>query len=130
MRPDRPWPDRPGSFGAVIRAYLHSPKFDALAKSTRENYGRPLELARRPDVLGVLRKWYQGDHYDIALSKKVLAIAAGAREITRRQLSCMAMMRRFGLPVPSPENAEDAFCAAMDERKDAPAQPCGERNGE
>ena len=55
MRPDRPPPaDKPGTFGVVIRAYLRSPKFDALAKSTRENYGRPLRLAQQPEVLGAL----------------------------------------------------------------------------
>jgi len=34
-----------GTFAHVIRAYLNSPKFDALAKSTRENYALPLKLA-------------------------------------------------------------------------------------
>lgn len=43
-----------GTFAAVIRAYMHSPKFDALATSTRANYGLPLRLAERPDALGAL----------------------------------------------------------------------------
>ena len=41
-----------GSFAAVIRAYLASPKYDALAKSTRVSYGYLLGLAERPDTLG------------------------------------------------------------------------------
>jgi len=41
-----------GSFAEVIRAYLASPKYDALAKSTRVSYGYLLGLAERPDTLG------------------------------------------------------------------------------
>jgi integrase len=41
-----------GTFAAVIKAYMMSPKFDALAKSTRSNYGLPLSIAERPDTLG------------------------------------------------------------------------------
>jgi integrase len=41
-----------GSFAQVIRAYLASPKYDALAKSTRVSYGYLLGLAERPDTLG------------------------------------------------------------------------------
>ena len=43
-----------GSFAAVIRAYMMSPKFDALALSTRVSYGYLLRLAERPDTLGAL----------------------------------------------------------------------------
>jgi integrase len=41
-----------GTFAAVIRAYLSSPKFDALAKSTRAHYAHLLGLAERPETLG------------------------------------------------------------------------------
>jgi integrase len=41
-----------GSFAEVIRAYLASPKYDALAKSTRTSYRYLLGLAERPDTLG------------------------------------------------------------------------------
>ena len=56
IRPDRRRADRikGGTFAAVIRAYMTSPKFDALARSTRDNYGRLLKLAERPDTLGAL----------------------------------------------------------------------------
>lgn len=43
-----------GCFAAVIRAYRASPKFQALATSTKANYGKPLSVAERPDVLGAL----------------------------------------------------------------------------
>jgi hypothetical protein len=37
-----------GTFAEVIRAYKSSPKFDALARSTRVSYGHLLNLAERP----------------------------------------------------------------------------------
>ena len=49
------------------------------------------ELHAMADKIGVARRWYQGPphgrwpHYDIALSKRALAVAAGAREITWRE---------------------------------------------
>jgi len=52
------------------------------------------ELHAMADRIGVARKWYQGDHYDIALSKRALAVAAGAKEITRRELARIVMDRR------------------------------------
>ncbi|MGH6753372.1 MAG: DUF4031 domain-containing protein, partial [Bradyrhizobium sp.] len=30
--------------------------------------------------IGVARKWYQGDHYDIALSRRAIAVSLGAVE--------------------------------------------------
>lgn len=64
------------------------------------------ELHAMADNIGVLRKWYQGDHYDITQSKKVLAIKAGAVPITLRQLSCMAMNKRKGKPLGTPAEAQ------------------------
>jgi integrase len=43
---------KPGTFAAVVRAYLTSPKFDSLAESTRKHYAHLLGLAERPDTLG------------------------------------------------------------------------------
>lgn len=34
--------------------------------------------------IGVARRWHQGDHYDIAKSKRALAIAAGAVRLLTR----------------------------------------------
>lgn len=50
----RPSTIKGGTFAAVIRAFMTSPKFDALADATRDNYRRILRLAERPDTLGAL----------------------------------------------------------------------------
>lgn len=57
------------------------------------------EFARH---IGIRRKWFQGDHYDICMVKKALARRSGAIEVTRR---AMVRLRRdfrngisFGVP--------------------------------
>ncbi|BEP50552.1 DUF4031 domain-containing protein [Variovorax sp. V116] len=58
------------------------------------------ELHTMAASIGIDRKWWQspaatsGSHYDIALSKRVLAVAAGAVEITWRQAGAMNTRRR------------------------------------
>ena len=57
------------------------------------------ELHAMADRIGVARRWFQHPgtprrHYDIALSKRALAIAAGAVEISMRQAACMCGRRR------------------------------------
>jgi hypothetical protein len=52
------------------------------------------ELHAMADKIGVARRWYQGDHYDIALSKRVAAVRAGAVQITWRECSLMTVLRR------------------------------------
>jgi hypothetical protein len=52
------------------------------------------ELHAMADKIGVLRKWYQGDHYDITQSKRALAVQAGAKEITVREMARMVMAQR------------------------------------
>jgi integrase len=58
MRRDRRLPRaariRSDSFAAVIRAYMSSPKFESLARSTKVHYSHLLRLAERPDTLGTL----------------------------------------------------------------------------
>ena len=60
------------------------------------------ELHALADAIGVARRWFQkpgtwGRHYDIATSKRALAVKAGAIEITMRQAAGMcAHRRRFG----------------------------------
>lgn len=49
------------------------------------------ELLRMADTIGVARKWIQDagtwrEHFDIALSKRALAVAAGAQEVSQREL--------------------------------------------
>lgn len=52
------------------------------------------ELHAMADRIGVDRKWHQVDHYDIALSKRALAIMHGAVEITWQQCGLMTLHRR------------------------------------
>lgn len=56
------------------------------------------ELHAMADKIGVARKWFQkkasGDHYDIALSKRAMAVQNGAVEITLRQCAAMCYRRR------------------------------------
>jgi hypothetical protein len=51
------------------------------------------EMARR---IGVARRWYQGDHYDVTQSCKALAIEYGAIQITWRQAAMMMGNVRLG----------------------------------
>lgn len=60
------------------------------------------ELHVMAATIGVARRWYQGDHYDITKSKRALAVKAGAIEIPIRTLACMMMNRRCGLPMGTP----------------------------
>lgn len=73
------------------------------------------ELHVMADKIGVDRKWFQGDHYDIALSKRAIALKNGAVSITLRQCGMlMAVKRRTGV-MPTMEEAQ----AFHKERTDA-----------
>lgn len=52
------------------------------------------ELHAMADKIGVARRWYQGDHYDVTMTKRKLAIEYGAVPITLRELAVMVMTRR------------------------------------
>lgn len=52
------------------------------------------ELHAMAAAIGVARKWFQGDHYDITQSKRALAINLGAVAITLRELAMMARGQR------------------------------------
>lgn len=52
------------------------------------------ELHAMADRIVVARRWFQGDHYDICLAKRRLAVGCGAVEITRRQLGTMVAEKR------------------------------------
>jgi len=58
------------------------------------------ELHYMADVIGVARKHYQGDHYDVCLKMRKLAILAGAREITQRELATIVIARRRNARAP------------------------------
>ena len=57
------------------------------------------ELLAMVDRIGVQRKWIQqagtgGEHFDIALSKRQLAVEAGAIELSMRELAMKVYNRR------------------------------------
>lgn len=52
------------------------------------------ELHAMADRIGVARKWFQGDHYDICKSKRKLAIEYGAVTLSRRDLGLKVITRR------------------------------------
>lgn len=57
------------------------------------------ELHRMADHIGVRRKWFQQDrvslpHYDICLSKRRLAVEAGAVELNRREMGKLIVRLR------------------------------------
>lgn len=52
------------------------------------------ELHAMAKLIGVARHWFQGDHYDICKSKKVLAIENGAVLITMREIAKIRMAQR------------------------------------
>lgn len=69
------------------------------------------ELHAMAQACGVARKWYQGDHYDVTQAVRAKAIRKGAVAISRRDLSAMAMLRRYGKPAGDPATAFDRLCA-------------------
>lgn len=70
------------------------------------------ELHAMAALIGVARRWWQspektsGSHYDIALSKRALAVSAGAIEITMRQAAAMNFRRRITGSLGCPHDAE------------------------
>lgn len=52
------------------------------------------ELHLMASTIGVARRWYQGNHYDISISKRELALRAGAIPITLRELAKKAKRKR------------------------------------
>lgn len=71
------------------------------------------ELHEMADKIGVQRKWHQKppkskySHYDIALSKRKIAVENGAIEITWRQASCMSKRKLLEGSLGKPEDAEE-----------------------
>lgn len=63
------------------------------------------ELFAMVDKIGVNRKWYQGDHFDICMSKRALAIKHDAIEVTTRELAAMCFCKHAGRMYKSPADA-------------------------
>jgi len=58
------------------------------------------ELHAMADVIGVARRWHQKantpqSHYDICLSKRRLAVQAGAVEVTMRDIGLLVQKKRL-----------------------------------
>ncbi|BAP94500.1 hypothetical protein [Aurantimonas phage AmM-1] len=70
------------------------------------------ELVAMADRIGVARKWIQHagtprEHFDVAMSKRALAIAAGAKAITRREVGQLLADRLEGkAPCPAPAQGD------------------------
>lgn len=83
------------------------------------------ELHAMADRIGVARRWFQcppkasSPHYDIAKSKRAMAISFGARAITWRELAAMCALRRAGEPMGDPRTAPDRLAAHFRARKAA-----------
>ena len=73
------------------------------------------ELHAMAMKIGVARKWWQspertsGSHYDIALSKKALALKEGAIAITWRQCGAMNSRRKITGSLGQPSEAVEWF---------------------
>jgi hypothetical protein len=72
------------------------------------------ELFAMVDLIGVKRKWHQAppkhdSHFDISMSKRKLAIDAGAVPITLRTLAYMNRRRKVEGVLGTPEEAEGWF---------------------
>ena len=67
------------------------------------------ELHAMADRIGVARRWYQGPpggrwpHYDIALSKRSLAVQAGAQEIKWKEAPTVARRCLAAMAAPAQE---------------------------
>lgn len=70
------------------------------------------ELLAMVDKIGVQRKWIQHpgtyrEHFDIAQSKRALAIKHGAVPITFRQCGCMEISKKYLGFLGCPDDAEE-----------------------
>lgn len=71
------------------------------------------ELHEMAHKIGVQRRWFQKDHYDVTQTSRKLAVQHGAIEITQRQCAIMMMNRRRGSPMGTPEEAQKVLDARL-----------------
>lgn len=88
------------------------------------------ELHAMAARIGVARRWHQAppehaSHYDIAQTKKKLAIMHGAVPVTRRELAAMVRRRRVTGALGLPADAEKWAWADMDRRLQAQKEAGG-----
>lgn len=65
------------------------------------------ELHAMADSIGVARKWYQGNHYDVCKAKRELAISLGATPVSQRDLVRILIDHRRAANESSTTLAED-----------------------
>lgn len=54
----------------------------------------PEELHAMAEAIGMKLKWFQGDHYDVSLTRRAHAVKLGAVEITVREMVTKIRRRR------------------------------------
>lgn len=83
------------------------------------------ELCAMAARIGVAQRWHQGDHFDVCLAKRALAVAAGAIEITMRQCGAMVARRRRTGVLGHPESAAAWLRTHIQQRRaGASAEAC------
>lgn len=77
------------------------------------------ELHAFATKLGLHKKWYQGDHYDVTKGLRGVAINLGAVEITLQQCSAMSMLRGRdpNVKLADPAQAEALWAEARPSRR-------------
>lgn len=95
--------DMRASFGLMVMCHMIADNED--------------ELHAMAARIGVARKWYQKDHYDVALSKRTLAVKYGAVEVTWREAGAMMAIVRRGGKMPGPKMAVIVLQAMWNNRE-------------
>lgn len=75
------------------------------------------ELRAMAQQIDVRQRWHQGDHFDICLSKRELAVRFGAIEITLRQCAAMNFRRKITGELGGPGDAEEWMIQALESRR-------------
>ncbi len=79
------------------------------------------ELHAMADKIGVARRWFQqkpsGDHYDVALVKRSLAIRHGAVAVTVRTLALMCSNRRQTGELGDPTTAHAVWARLRNDKR-------------
>lgn len=56
--------------------------------------------------IGIKRRWFQGDHYDISKTRRALAVHLGAKEITMREMAAFRAFQRVKEAAATPGKGE------------------------
>jgi hypothetical protein len=67
------------------------------------------ELHAMADRIGVARRWFQGDHYDVCQTKRALAIEAGAVPVALRTMGAMSANRKVTGSLGDPATARSLY---------------------